>query len=787
MQSIVIKRENLMIKKLMKLLALLFVLPLNFSLLGGGSPTTVVDAGKDRQEDKSLTSTKLLQPIEPQLYPNLTDIAPQTEYLDTTVATSSSSSTQGSRKKAYQTLGLSEDASQKQVRKAYLQGARNAHPDKTGNAGDVEEFQKLQAAYEFLMKNQKKDNSQNPLLIENDEKINDLNNLLYEVFEAILDDYINNLTLSKINYLITKTDGAGNTFLHKAAISGSLLDLTLAYWLIAFGADKNTKNNKGETAYQIYTSKPNNMDKIASMLDPDKELNQDDKKASKLFIEMFKQELALNPHQTINDFDKTRKTKDTASITIQRAWRKIKTPRSTASDGKLLELPELMQPRGPQSYPNLNNTAPKTPYQDTTVATSSSGSSKGSKSDKSNSDDPFYMVMYGAANGDIESIKQGLKIDSSLINAKEDLGNNETPLHMAAEKGHLETVQYLLDNGANPTIKDGFGEAPGESTLTKNEEIKRILENARDSFSSNYEAEQEEGQHVRNNHYDYMEEVDEYEYDAANDSYDIDEDEPFDDAPPTYYQVKSTNDAPPTYDQVKSQQENYNFKYDDNYDYDADDDYSDDEDDDWLESTVNKDPLHSRINDLLETLQLVKEESPKYKPLLELYRIKEVIKANGYNKHFSKTVNQPITGDKDGDTLLHLAVKAHDYENILFLIQNGANRNVKNNSGKNPYQVAELIKDFPIRDLKELMPDYNLNTNKVNSQPDEKIIEQPNWFNEPKYSNLKLPKAITDALNDSDSDDFDANSKIQELVNILNDILSANSDSDSDDEFYDAE
>jgi molecular chaperone DnaJ len=54
------------------------------------------------------------------------------------------------RRECYDVLGLSEDASQKEIRKAYRKLAMKYHPDRNKNPAAAEEFRKISEAYSVL-------------------------------------------------------------------------------------------------------------------------------------------------------------------------------------------------------------------------------------------------------------------------------------------------------------------------------------------------------------------------------------------------------------------------------------------------------------------------------------------------------------------------------------------------------------------------------------------------------------------------------------------------------------
>jgi len=64
-------------------------------------------------------------------------------------------------------------------------------------------------------------------------------------------------------------------------------------------------------------------------------------------------------------------------------------------------------------------------------------------------------VLHEAAKiGDIESVRK-LLTKGAQVNAHNNY--NSTPLIEAAANGHLAVVEYLIDNGGNPTLKDRHG------------------------------------------------------------------------------------------------------------------------------------------------------------------------------------------------------------------------------------------------------------------------------------------------------------------------------------------
>jgi ankyrin repeat protein len=64
-------------------------------------------------------------------------------------------------------------------------------------------------------------------------------------------------------------------------------------------------------------------------------------------------------------------------------------------------------------------------------------------------------ILTAAAAGDVDEVAAVLSMDNRLARATDAEGR--TPLHLAAERGHLSTVDTLLHNNADPNARDGAG------------------------------------------------------------------------------------------------------------------------------------------------------------------------------------------------------------------------------------------------------------------------------------------------------------------------------------------
>ncbi len=98
------------------------------------------------------------------------------------------------------------------------------------------------------------------------------------------------------------------------------------------------------------------------------------------------------------------------------------------------------------------------------------------------------MMIKAAKKGDVAAVKQLLKADKDLTNAKDT--DDSTPLHCAAWKGHVEVVKALLDAGADINAKsqnDHYGDTPlhAASHGNQKEVVKVLIERGANLNSKN--------------------------------------------------------------------------------------------------------------------------------------------------------------------------------------------------------------------------------------------------------------------------------------------------------------
>lgn len=68
-----------------------------------------------------------------------------------------------------------------------------------------------------------------------------------------------------------------------------------------------------------------------------------------------------------------------------------------------------------------------------------------------------------AFNGDLSHLK--LLIEQGVININERDDKGCTPAHKAAGQGHIDVIQWLIENGANVNIRNNAGETPRDLAL----------------------------------------------------------------------------------------------------------------------------------------------------------------------------------------------------------------------------------------------------------------------------------------------------------------------------------
>ncbi|ORX85898.1 hypothetical protein BCR32DRAFT_265328 [Anaeromyces robustus] len=86
-------------------------------------------------------------------------------------------------------------------------------------------------------------------------------------------------------------------------------------------------------------------------------------------------------------------------------------------------------------------------------------------------DERIMSLLEAASLGNLKAVKYFVNAGVN-VNGQHKM-NKYTPLHWAVTRGHTTIVQYLLANGADPSIKNAKGEIPAD--LSKSEEISKLL------------------------------------------------------------------------------------------------------------------------------------------------------------------------------------------------------------------------------------------------------------------------------------------------------------------------
>ncbi|CEL52223.1 Acyl-CoA-binding domain-containing protein 1 OS=Arabidopsis thaliana GN=ACBP1 PE=1 SV=2 [Rhizoctonia solani AG-1 IB] len=80
-----------------------------------------------------------------------------------------------------------------------------------------------------------------------------------------------------------------------------------------------------------------------------------------------------------------------------------------------------------------------------------------------------------AVSGNLERLRDYLDKQPEQLNSRDEF--EYTPLHLATDRGHLEVVRFLLDKGADVTLKDQDGDTSLEiATAAKHQAIVELLQ-----------------------------------------------------------------------------------------------------------------------------------------------------------------------------------------------------------------------------------------------------------------------------------------------------------------------
>ena len=98
----------------------------------------------------------------------------------------------------YQILDLKPNASELEIKKAYLKLVKQYHPDRNKSVGAAEHFQQIQSAYEILINQKSRQEYQ---------KMNQTDRFSFvEILEKIINENINLSELKKYGINLEKTD-----------------------------------------------------------------------------------------------------------------------------------------------------------------------------------------------------------------------------------------------------------------------------------------------------------------------------------------------------------------------------------------------------------------------------------------------------------------------------------------------------------------------------------------------------------------------------------------------------
>ncbi|KAL6053249.1 Oxysterol-binding protein-related protein 1 [Balamuthia mandrillaris] len=104
------------------------------------------------------------------------------------------------------------------------------------------------------------------------------------------------------------------------------------------------------------------------------------------------------------------------------------------------------------------------------------------------------QLRAAAQRGNVSLMEQLLgKKKKPNVDNQDALGN--TPLHYSAHHDHPETLEILLNNGANPNIQNNEGNTPLHKAAAKNSIpcIKALMDNGADPRIKNKEGKQAKG------------------------------------------------------------------------------------------------------------------------------------------------------------------------------------------------------------------------------------------------------------------------------------------------------